>query len=101
MPDRLILIVVLVGLLAWGEVRHWLDGRRWAADRTLLLNRVQSGTLRDYAFCKPEVETVKPAAVHVDPGQTLEQLTSLGPDATIPESALIQAQSTYRDKMGD
>ena len=78
----LILIAAIV-IWGYGELRLLLAEERWEKERDKLLNRVQAGTLRDYAvFAPKQVVTETPAAPYT-PGLTSE--------------ALIGARSAYRE----
>jgi len=45
---------VVLALLTAREVQHWLAERNWRYVERCLLDRVQAGTLRDYAVVRPE-----------------------------------------------
>ena len=58
-PEQII-ICALIAYLAAKELLHRVEARVWAKEREKLLNRVQAGTLADYAAYKGIVEPENP-----------------------------------------
>ena len=54
-PEQII-ICALIAYLAAKELLHRVEARVWAKEREKLLNRVQAGTLSDYAAHRAIVE---------------------------------------------
>lgn len=52
-----IIIAVLFAVWLREYVTHLLESKHWRAERRELYNRIQAGTIRDYAFIKPALET--------------------------------------------
>jgi hypothetical protein len=90
---------ILAALLIASEVRYFLCERRHAFERNDLLSRVQAGTLRDYASNKQILDPPPAKQIEAQAGPSLEEMTSLGADAVIPEYAIAEAQSSYRSVM--
>ncbi len=50
------LIITLAILLLFEKVSNIIERRHWESERRSLYNRIQAGTLRDYAINRKEVE---------------------------------------------
>jgi len=102
MTDSYILIAVLGALLIASEVRHYCAERRWFLERKDINNRLMAGSLRDYAVHAPLVEPHSTATAKVAPVEpTIEEMTSLSLDVTLPADVLAGAQTSYKAVMGD
>jgi hypothetical protein len=94
---------MLFVLLLLSEVRYYLSERRWAQERTSLYNRLQAGTLAEYASYRGVVEPVKPAnPTGTDAGMTFAEIdrNSLENATAMDIDAVASAQNSYADMMG-
>ena len=98
MRPEYILSIVLGALLILSEARFYFAERRWCRERDRLCNRLQAGTLPQYAAYRGVVETEGRTMVPVV-AESLEQMTALvGPQ--VSEDALASARSSFQNQMG-
>jgi hypothetical protein len=90
MMTSLILIAVIV-IWAYGELRLLLAEERWEKERGKLLNRVQAGTLRDYAVFAPK------QAAEAPPEPVVTETPPVPYTPGLTSEALISARSAYRE----
>jgi len=74
---------VVLAMLVAREVQHWLAERNWRYVERCLLDRVQAGTLRDYAVVRPEKRQERGGKVRYMPSG-MQQAT---PRTPVPDMA--------------
>lgn len=85
-------IIGLVVLFAVERVSRALESRAWARERRELLNRVQAGSLREYAVGKAMVEP--------EPEPVADRLNRLAPEYDPPEQLdFVTEQSAFNGLM--
>jgi len=94
-----IALILAISAWLWCEIRHALAERRWSAERNDLLSRIQAGTLSDYANHKPLLDPPERRTIAAQPEPSIADLTTFGPDVTISDGAIAEAQSSYRSVM--
>lgn len=96
-------IGMLFVLLILSEAHFFISERRWSRERESLYNRLQAGTLAEYASYRSAVEPTKPTKTAADsPVPTFADIdhNSLLNATAMDADAVATAQNSYHDMMG-